>query len=108
MSYTIVGTIFKGLYRFEKEILYLDLRERPAFPPESEWALRFHDWLEKQVRAGRSLGEIVRAEDFPREQEGGRGEQADPASDPWSALDAHVTWLLELGVARAIRLVEVG
>jgi len=102
MSYQVVGTQFCRLHRFEKELLYLDLLERPAFVSESTWRARFHAWLEQQVHAGRRLGEIVRSADLPRPDD-----TTQRAADPWTLLDSHVMWLIDRGLARGVRIVYV-
>jgi len=100
LSYTVVGTVFRNLSRFEKQVLYLELVERPAFDARSARLERFHMWLEKQVAAGLSLGEIAQAIDMP---------ERDPSRPAacWHMLDEHVTWLIEHRYARGVRVVYV-
>ena len=59
-----------------------------------------HTWLEDQSAEGRRLGEIAEHMDFPTYQDA-------TVDDPWNFLERHVSWLIEQGYVRLVRIEAV-
>jgi hypothetical protein len=91
------GESFRALRPSEKERLFLDILKTPDFEVPDGWGARFHAWLEEEAAEGRSLGEIGLRIDLPRTA-------MDAPIDPWDLLERHVSWLLERGYARVVRI----
>jgi hypothetical protein len=88
---------FRALGRTEKEGLFLQILETPAFDYKGSWGEWLHTWIEDQSAEGRPLGEIAGRMDFPTYQDA-------CVDDPWIFLERHVYWLSEQGYVRVIRI----
>ena len=89
--------VFRSLLSSEKERLFLDILKTPEFDYPDGWGARFQAWLEEQAAEGRPLGDIVRRIDLP-------GVEPGVVDDSWDLLERHVSWLLERGDARLVRI----
>ena len=91
---------FRALPRSEKERLYLDILDTPPLDHKGSWGEWLHTWLEDQSAEGRRLGEIAERMDFPTYQDA-------VVDDPWNFLERHVSWLIEQGYVRLVRIEAV-
>jgi len=91
---------FRALPRAEQEQLFLDIIKTPAFTHKGSFGEWFHCWLEDQSAESRPLGEIAKRLDFPNYRD------AD-IEDPWAFFIRHISWLIEEGYARVVRIVVV-
>ncbi len=92
---------FRQLQRAEQEQLFLDILKSPGFTHAGTWGEWFHAWLEDQSAEGRTLGQIAARLDLPSYRDG-------DAKDPWEFLERHVSWLIEQGLARVVRIEVIG
>ena len=99
MAYVIVGNRFHQLGPSEKQILFLRFLVDPDVACSSDGERDFHRWLAEQVAAGSSLGDIARALV--------RREPRFELAEAWSRVDDYVGRLIERGLARAFRVVDV-
>jgi hypothetical protein len=88
---------FRALARSEQEQLFLDILGTPPLTNRGSWGEWLHTWLEDQAAEGRPLGEIAKRMDFPAYQDSSLDE-------PWNFLERHVSWLIDRGYLRLVRI----
>lgn len=97
MQPTTVLSTFRTLPRIEKERLFLDILGTPALECKGSWGEWLHTWIEDQAAEGHALGEIARRMDYPTYADG-------HADEPWNFLERHVSWMIDRGLARLVRI----